>query len=170
MLVSDIVRRNADFFPDSEAIVIPGVSTTTWAELEERSNRFARALLDLGLKKGDRISTFATNCGEYFDFFFACAKTGIIGATVNVRLTAPEVASYLNYVEPSAILVHADVGKRPAGPAGPERGDILILVHADEEVAADGVLDPGEVAQIGRSGDCAGPILWHGGGDLDHRW
>jgi acyl-CoA synthetase (AMP-forming)/AMP-acid ligase II len=125
MLVSDIVRRNAEFYPDREAIVIPEGAATTWAELEERSNRLARALLDLGLEKGDRISTFAPNCGEYFDFFFACAKTGLIGTTVNIRLAAPEVASYLNDVEPRAILVHADLVEAAAG----FLGDVSSLEH-----------------------------------------
>ncbi|MFQ5516669.1 MAG: AMP-binding protein [Acidimicrobiia bacterium] len=125
MLVSDIVRRNAEYFADRDAVVIPEESTTTWAELEQRSNRLARALLDLGLEKGDRISTFAPNCGEYFDFFFACAKTGIIGATVNIRLAAPEVASYLNYVEPGAILVHAELNDAAAA----FLGDVPSLDH-----------------------------------------
>ena len=48
-----------------------------WAEIEERSNRLGNALLALGLRKGDRVSTLASNGPEYIEFFFACAKTGI---------------------------------------------------------------------------------------------
>jgi acyl-CoA synthetase (AMP-forming)/AMP-acid ligase II len=71
----------------------------------------ARAMLDLGLEKGDRIAAFAPNCAEYIDFFFACAKAGVIGAALNIRLAPAELASYLNYVEPKAILVHAGLGE-----------------------------------------------------------
>ncbi|MGE3619446.1 MAG: AMP-binding protein [Acidimicrobiia bacterium] len=107
MLVSDIVRRNAACFGDADAVVVPDGRTTTWVELEERTNRLGRALQALGLAKGDRLATFLPNGGEYVDFFFACAKTGIIGATLNVRLTAKDLVQYLSVVEPSAVLVHA---------------------------------------------------------------
>ncbi|MBT3311772.1 MAG: AMP-binding protein [Desulfobacterales bacterium] len=112
MLVSDIVRRNADFYCDRDAVVVPGERTISWSQLEERTNRFGRALLSLGLQKGDRVATYAPNCGEYIDFFFACAKTGIIGATTNIRLAHAELISYLNYIEPSAIIVHRDLEKQ----------------------------------------------------------
>lgn len=109
MLISDIVRRNAEYFGDCDAVVVPGGVTVSWAELEERSNALARAFLELGLRKGDRVATFMSNCLEFYDFFFACGKTGIIGAPTNVRLAPSELASYLSYVGPSAILVHARV-------------------------------------------------------------
>ncbi len=109
MLVSDIVRRNAQFFGDQDAVVVPGGPTRTWSELDARTNAFANALLDLGLRKGDRLAIFAPNCGEYIEFFFACAKSGVVGAATNIRLAAQEIASYLAYVEPAAVLVHADL-------------------------------------------------------------
>ena len=109
MLVSDIVRRNAEYFGDAEAIVVPGRSTISWAALEERTNRLAWAFVRLGIEKGDRVAIFAPNCGEYFDFYFACAKTGVIGAALNVRLSAQDLVPYLRYVEPSALIVHADL-------------------------------------------------------------
>ncbi|MFN3215889.1 MAG: AMP-binding protein [Acidimicrobiales bacterium] len=108
MLVSDIVRRNAEFFGDRDATVLPDGSSKTWAGVEDRSSRLANALLALGLTKGDRCATFASNAPEYIEFFFGCAKAGVIGATTNIRLAPVELASYLSYVEPAAILVSAD--------------------------------------------------------------
>lgn len=109
MLVSDIVRRNARFFGNDDAVVVPGGLTRTWLELDVRTNKFANALLDLGLTKGDRIAVYAPNCGEYVDFFFACAKSGVVGAATNIRLAPYEIGSYLSYVDPTAVLVHADL-------------------------------------------------------------
>lgn len=109
MLVSDIVRRNARFFGDEPAVVVPGGATRTWSDLDTRTDRFASALTGLGLSKGDRIAVFAPNCGEYIEFFFATAKSGVVGAAVNIRLAAYEISSYLSYVEPAAVLVHADL-------------------------------------------------------------
>ena len=109
MLVSDIVRNNARFFGGKEAVVVPEGVTRTWSELDTRTTKFANALLDLGLTKGDRIAIFAPNCCEYLEFFFATAKSGVVGAAVNIRLAAHEISSYLSYVEPAAVLVHADL-------------------------------------------------------------
>lgn len=109
MLVGDIVRRNAVFHGDFEAVVVPDGLTRTWRELDERTNMFANALRDLGIAKGERIAMYAPNCAEYVDFFFGCAKSGVIGAATNTRLAAHETASYLSYAEPTAVLLHADL-------------------------------------------------------------
>src|SRR5439155_4129782 len=109
MLIGDIVRRNAEFFADSEAVVVPGGRTLTWGELDVRTNRLARAFAALGLEKGDRVAVHAPNCGEYVEFFFGCAKSGVIGAPTNIRLAPYELTQYLRIVEPKAMLVHADV-------------------------------------------------------------
>lgn len=110
MLVSDIVRRNAEFFTDADAVVVHGGPTYSWADLEVRSNQTGRAFLyDLALRKGDRVATVMPNCEEFYDFFFACAKTGIVGAPTNVRLAAAELVKYLHIVEPRVILAGADL-------------------------------------------------------------
>src|SRR5215211_9431 len=80
VLVSDIVRRNAAFFADHDAVVVPGGVSRSWRDLDARTNRFANALLGLGLGTGDRLALYAPNCAEYIEFFFACAKSGVIGA------------------------------------------------------------------------------------------
>jgi acyl-CoA synthetase (AMP-forming)/AMP-acid ligase II len=109
MLVSSIVRRNAVFAGDADAIVEPGRRTLSWSALDERTNRLARGLLDLGLAKGDRIGVLAPNCGEHVELFFAEAKSGVVGAPMNVRLTPDEWASYCRYTEPGALVVHASL-------------------------------------------------------------
>ena len=109
MLVGDIVRRNAAFHGEWDAVVVPGGVTRTWRQLDERTNRLANALHDLGLGKGDRIAMYAPNCAEYVEFYFGTAKSGVIGAATNVRLAGYETGSYLSYVEPAAVLVHADL-------------------------------------------------------------
>jgi len=109
MLVSAIVRRNAVFFGDSEAIVEPGRRTQSWSALDQRTNQLAHALISLGIGKGDRIGVLAPNCGEHIELFFAEAKSGIVGAPMNIRLTADDWAAYCRYVEPVAIVVHASL-------------------------------------------------------------
>ncbi|WP_433500128.1 class I adenylate-forming enzyme family protein [Sphaerimonospora sp. CA-214678] len=114
MLVSDIVRKNAQTFPSADALVVPGGPTRTWADLDRRTNQIANAFAALGLSKGDRVAMFAPNCPEYLEFFFGCAKSGVIGAALNIRLAASELAAYLGYVEPKAVLVHAALAEEAA--------------------------------------------------------
>ena len=105
MLVADILRRNATYFGDDDAVVDPAVRTWSWVQLEDRANRLANALLGLGLTKGDRVAVLSPNSPDYVTFFFACSLSGILGAPLNIRLTPPELISYLNYVRPRALLV-----------------------------------------------------------------
>lgn len=109
MLVSDIVRRNAGYFGGWDAVVVPARPTRTWGQLDERTDRLADALRSLGLAKGERLAMYAPNGAEYVDFFFACAKSGIVGAALNTRLAPHETSTYLSHVEPAAVLVHADL-------------------------------------------------------------
>jgi acyl-CoA synthetase (AMP-forming)/AMP-acid ligase II len=171
MLVSDIVRRNAQFFGDRDAVVTPGGVRRSWRELDERTDRLAQALLDLGLAKGDRLALFAPNCPEYVEFFFACAKAGVVGATTNTRLSAYEISSYHGYVEPTALLVHADLVEQakawfPAIPSlqhvigfGDDHGmdlDLETLIAAAPDGAPQVELDEDDVYQLGATSGTTG--------------
>ena len=111
MLVSEIAARNADFFGDAIAVIEPGTGRcSTWASVDARATRLARVLRsELGLQKGDRLTMFAPNCAEYLEFYFACARSGVIGSAINIRLSAGELAAYLRHVEPAAALVHGSL-------------------------------------------------------------
>ena len=60
---------------------------------------------------GERLAIFSPNCAEFVDLFFGCARSGVIGAALNIRLSATEIASYLRHVEPAAVAVHAGAGR-----------------------------------------------------------
>lgn len=66
----------------------------TFAELEDRSNRLANALLAHGLKHGDRVATWMENSIRCMEVDFALAKAGLIRVSLNPRLTAHE-AQYI---------------------------------------------------------------------------
>ena len=144
---------------------------TSWGELEERTNRLARAFGWLGLGKGDRVAIFAPNCGEYADFYFGCAKSGVIGAPLNVRLAPRELVQYLGIVEPAAILVHSSLVEAARGFVG-EVGSIRHVVglgpghglelDLEQLLAAQEPTDPGcavaeqDVYQLGATSGTTG--------------
>jgi acyl-CoA synthetase (AMP-forming)/AMP-acid ligase II len=137
--VDDIARRNAEFFGDAEAVVDPATGRrSTWAELDARANQFARMLAELGVRKGDRLAMYARNCAEYLDFFFGCARAGVIGAALNIRLSEREIESYLSLIEPAAVLV--DQGLDVWMPSAARQ---IELGSLDDLLAAQPSSDPG---------------------------
>ena len=62
----------------------------TYAELAERVNRCGRALLDLGLERGDRLLMVVKDCAEFFYLFWGAIKAGIIPVPLNTLLRAED--------------------------------------------------------------------------------
>ena len=65
--------------------------SVSYAELEQRSNRLANALLGLGLQRGDRVGIYLPNCVEIVEIELACYKAGLVKAPFNARLSPAEV-------------------------------------------------------------------------------
>ena len=84
------IRDRARTTPARVAIDFRGAETT-YAELDERSERLAAGLLDAGLAPGDRVATLTGTSPEHVVVFFACAKAGLILMPLNTRLAEPEL-------------------------------------------------------------------------------
>jgi long-chain acyl-CoA synthetase len=76
----------------------------TYSEWNDEVNRLANALMEEGVKKGDRVSTFMFNTEELGTAFFACAKIGAVFNPINFRLQGEEVAFILNDAAPKVVL------------------------------------------------------------------
>jgi fatty-acyl-CoA synthase len=76
--------RIAEQFPDSEAVVsIHQDLRFTYREFNQIVNRAAKALLNLGIERGDRVAIWSTNNYEWVVAQFATAKIGAILVNVN---------------------------------------------------------------------------------------
>ncbi len=60
-VVPDLLRRSARLVPDRAAIVCDGSPALTFAELEGRSNAFARGLRARGVGRGDHLGLLFPN-------------------------------------------------------------------------------------------------------------
>ena len=94
--------------PDRIALV-DGDREITYAELDERSNRLAHALISKGLQQQDRVAILAYNCAEYMELELAAAKAGLIVAALNWRLGERELQHCISMVKPMMIVVAADL-------------------------------------------------------------
>lgn len=76
----------------------------SYAQLHERSNRFARGLAADGIGPGDRVAVMLHNGPEFFEALFGCAKLGAIFVPINFRLMAPEVARIIEACTPRLLI------------------------------------------------------------------
>lgn len=80
----------------------------TYAELGEEVNRFANALLQLGIQSGDRVALWEKNSIEYIVSDLAIAKIGAIRVPLNQFLSEPEVAYRIDDSDVTAVVSGAE--------------------------------------------------------------
>ena len=84
LTVGSLLQRTADRFPDRLAVASRHQSKRmTWAELSEAADHVARGLWSLGIRRGDRVGLWSTNCIEWIMMHMGCART--CAALVNVN-------------------------------------------------------------------------------------
>ena len=94
--IGHVVTKRALLNPDLEAIVDTGTGRRfTFAELNERVNRTAHLLRDVGVEQGDRVGLLMMNSVEFEETFFAVAKLGAVVVPLNWRLVTDELAFIL---------------------------------------------------------------------------
>ncbi len=91
MNVGHLLTKASRTYPERPALVY-GDKRFTYQETNERVNRFANTLKELGLKKGDRLAIVQRNCLHILETIFACFKAGMAVVPINVRLHPKELA------------------------------------------------------------------------------
>ena len=86
------LRRTADRFPDSEALVVPHQGyRATYRELWRQVDRAARGFMARGVEPGDRVGIWAPNRHEWVVAQLATARIGAILVTINPAYTREEL-------------------------------------------------------------------------------
>ncbi len=105
MIIGNLLSQNARKFPELLAIECEG-RTFTYRQFNEEVNRLAHGLLELGVKKGDKLALMMKNSDHFAFTFFAAAKIGAVAVPINFRLTAVEVQYILS--QSDAVIVVCD--------------------------------------------------------------
>src|SRR3954451_22834071 len=94
--IGTLLERTAAAFADREAVVDreQGVRLT-YAELNARADVLARGLLDLGVRRGDRVGIWSPNNVEWLLLQYATAKLGVILVNINPAYRSHELAFVL---------------------------------------------------------------------------
>ncbi len=92
---SQVLDRVAEEFPDQYCFKYTTLDyTRTYAEFREDVDRFARALVSMGVKAGSKVAIWATNLPAWYITFWATTKLGAVLVTVNTAYKIHE-AEYL---------------------------------------------------------------------------
>lgn len=79
-------------------------SEITWAEFDEKANRFANLLQARGFKRGDKIAILLMNCLEWLPIYFGILKAGCLAVPLNFRYTADEIRYCLDLSDAAALV------------------------------------------------------------------
>lgn len=129
MPITEILQKNADFYPNDVALVeinpqldnkskmtwreysliVTDPSQAyrremTWGEFNKTANRFANLLLTRGIKKGDKVAVLMMNCIEWLPVYFGVLKTGAVVVPLNYRYTADEIKYCINKADADFIV------------------------------------------------------------------
>jgi len=146
MLTGDILRRSSERFPHKVAL-IRDATRISYAELDASANRFARALLQLGLPKGSKVAIVSRNLPEYAIVFFGTARSGLILVNVSVLYALDELAWVLQKADVRVLLFDALFSARV--------GEVLPLCPAIHQVVR---IDSPEAASAAWPDVIAAPI------------
>src|SRR5262245_55742907 len=90
--IGDMFDGIAARYPDREALVSRHQGLRySYRELREEVDRCARALMALGVGKGERVGIWAPNCAEWAIVQFATAKIGAVLVNINPSYRVHEV-------------------------------------------------------------------------------
>ena len=141
------------FFEEADQLA----RTYSYLQFDQMVNRTANALLELGVRKGDKVNLHLTNCPEFMFLWFATAKIGAVMMPTNPLSPPAELAyplghsdSVISITQPD-LLPHVEEARkscpktceascspaRTAGPEGVPLFDSLVGAQSDELAGVD---------------------------------
>lgn len=104
MTLNEMLDNSIAAKPEKDAIISNG-SPISYSELGSMVNRAANALLERGLKKGDRVGVMVPRGAELVIGFLAAARAGGVAMPINFELSAQSVRKVIKAATPRFILV-----------------------------------------------------------------
>ena len=111
LTLTPLLERARRLFPKKGIVTKAGPSLEryTYAELHERVNRLANALEKLGVRRGDRVATFAWNNARHLEIYFAVPCMGAVLHPINLRLPGDQIAFIANHADDQVLFVDASL-------------------------------------------------------------
>ena len=101
------VEKWASEHPNKEALVF-GDERLSWIDFKNRMDLIAKAYLDIGVRKGDRIAFLAMARNEFLTTYMAAGKVGAVWLGLNPKFTLDELRYQLNDSRPVVLITLRD--------------------------------------------------------------
>lgn len=126
--IADLAEHAIDAVPDRVALIC-GDEQITYAELEEKANRFAHYLIDHGVKKDDKVGLYCRNRIEIVIAMLGIVKAGAILVNVNYRYVEAELRYLFDNSDMVALVHERQYADRVANvlPEVPDVRTVLVV-------------------------------------------
>jgi acyl-CoA synthetase (AMP-forming)/AMP-acid ligase II len=110
----EVARR----YPDNPALVFDDplrdgkTRRWTYGDLERHARQVARALIAVGVERGEHVATIMANRPEAVAAFFGAALAGAVIVPLSTFATKHELAALLDAADPAVVLLQASMGSR----------------------------------------------------------
>ena len=162
LLVSSILVHAARHHGEAEVVsreADGSVVRASYAEVERRARKLARALQALGVGPSDRVATLAWNSQRHLELYYAVCGMGSVVHTVNPRLSPDDIVHILN--DAGSVVLCADAGFLPMVDAlrarVPALRQVVVMAAADAMPETDALCY--ETVLAGGSEDYDWPVL-----------
>src|SRR6478736_3166292 len=105
--LADLFEAVADAAPDRTAI-IAGDRRLSYRELDERANRVANYLRDVGVLPGQHVGIYAFNRSEWVEAMLGCFKARTVPINVNYRYVVEELRYLFDNADLVALIFEAE--------------------------------------------------------------
>lgn len=110
----DLFDEIAARVPERTAL-IQGDLTRSWKDMDARTNRLARALLDVdGVSFGDKVALYSRNSPAYIEGTIAAFKSRLVHVNVNYRYVDEELAYVLGDCDAAVLIYSSEFADRVA--------------------------------------------------------
>jgi long-chain acyl-CoA synthetase len=100
----DYLSESARNWPDRPALLFKGASIS-YSQLEQESDSLAAGLVEIGVKRGDRVALCLPNCPQFMIAEFAAWKAGAIVCPFNPTYTEREMGEALRTTGAETLVV-----------------------------------------------------------------
>ncbi|QYJ04026.1 AMP-binding protein [Nocardioides panacisoli] len=147
--LADVLEVMADAVPDRVAVFTMD-RAYTYAEIDERANRFAHHLADLGVAPGEHVAVHSPNRIEWVDALYGCFKARAVPINVNFKYRHDELAYLYDNADCVAAVIAPEYVEAVTALDLPTlRHRIVLGEEYDAAMAAASSLRP----ETGRTGD-----------------
>jgi 2-furoate---CoA ligase len=126
MLLREMLEFAARRYPDNLAIV-DGERRYGYAEWDQRVNKVANVLRELGVRRGDRVVQVIKNREENCAIHFACQKLGAVNTPINFRWASGEIEYCVNDAEARLVVFEQATSEALLSVRGQLRSDPRLL-------------------------------------------